>query len=223
MLELKSVSKTLSGERIFENVSLRVGNGELAVILCEDDEQRIILSSLIAGAISQSDGAILVNGYNLSKHKYKAAKQIGFIPAEGALYENMSVREFLFFVAEAKEIPYERINTKVQEVLELCDLESRADRLSQSLSYSDRRKVLLAQALLGDVSVLVICEAADELDVSARKVFSRVIREMLDRTASVVALCREDLFDADLEKTVYRLDGISLSDNTTQNTEDERE
>ncbi len=221
MIELKNVSKTLSGERIFENVSLRVGNGECAVILSESDEQTILLSSLIVGAIEVSEGAVLINGYNLSKQKSKVANQIGFVPAEGALYEDMTAREFLFFVAEAKSIPYERTSAKVGEVLAFCDLEVSADRLVASLSHSARRRLLLAQSILGTPSALVLCEPFEGLDASSKKIVSNVILNFLEQGTSIVALCREDNFNTEIERTLYMLDGTSLCAAQREEKEDE--
>ena len=210
MIELKAISKTLSGERILENISLRVGNGECAVILGESDEQRILLSSIAAGAIDVSSGSVSVSGYNLSKHKLKAASQIGFVPAEGALYERMTVREFLFFVAEAKGIPYERMGAKITDSLSFFDLEAYADRLASKIPYSARRRALLAQALLADPSALVLCDPFEELDAPSKKMFSSVIVGLAEKGASIIVICNEDSLPDNMNKSIYRLDGSSL-------------
>lgn len=210
MIELKGVSKTLLGERIFENISLRVGNGECAAIICEDDEQKILMTSILSCAVGVSEGAVIVGGYNASKHKIKAARQIGVVPAEGALYESMTVLEFLIFVAEAKEIPYERINAKVQDAVAFCALEPYRERLISSLSHSVRRRVLLAQAILTDVSALIICESGAELDTQSRKIFGNAVLTALSHGASVVILCGEGSFLTDFAKTVYETDGAGL-------------
>jgi ABC-2 type transport system ATP-binding protein len=210
LIELKNVSKTLSGERIFENISLRVGNGECATVLCERDEQKILMGSILSGSVGVSDGAVLIGGYNVQKHKMKAAKLIGVVPSEGALYENMTVMEFLFFVAEAKEILYERINAKVKDVLSYCALQSYAERLIGALSYSARRRVLLAQAILTEVSALIICDSGSKLDSETQKIFKDVILSFASRGASVVILRGEDSSLGETSETVYRMEGTSL-------------
>ena len=210
MIELKDVSKTLSGEKIFENISLRVGNGECAAIICERDEQKILMSAILSCSAGVSEGTVLVGGYDSKKHKIKASKQIGVLPAEGALYENMTVGEFLFFVAEAKEIPFERINAKVQDALVFCGLETYRERLIGALSHSVRRRALLAQAILTDVSALIICESAEELDSQSKKIFANAVLTSLSHGASVVLLCGEGSFLIDLANTAYKINGTAL-------------
>ena len=210
MIELKGVSKTLSGEKIFENVSLRVGNGECAAIICEREEQKILMTSILSCAAGVSDGAVVIDGYDAAKHRMKAVRQIGVVPAEGALYENMTLGEFLFFVAEAKEIPFERINARVQDALSLCALEAYRDKLIGALSHSVRRRALLAQAVIGDASALIICESGTELDAQSKKIFSNAVITALSRGASVVILCDEGSFAAELAGTVYKINGTVI-------------
>jgi ABC-2 type transport system ATP-binding protein len=143
----------------------------------------------MTGAISATEGRVSVNGYDVSKHHSKVALQIGYVPAEGALYERMSVEEFLFFVASAKKIPFERAGARVKDVCAICELDACKGRLISTLSFSIKRRVLLAQAILGDPSVLIVGDPFDNLDATTRKIFGDVIAELKSRGASVVLVC----------------------------------
>ena len=223
MIELKGVSKTLSGERIFENISFRVGNGECVAVICEGEEQKILMSSILSGSVGVSEGSVLVGGYDLSKHKLKASRQIGVVPAEGALYESMTVGEFLTFVAEAKEIVYERINAKMRDAITFCALETYKDHLISALSHSVRRRVLLAQAILTEVSVLIVCESAAELDTQSKKIFENAVFAAASGGASVVLLCSEDSFLRGLASAAYKIDGTGLCPIEASEEEGEKE
>ena len=212
MIELKNVSKTLSGEKIFENISLRVGNGECCAIVCDDAQKCIILLSVISGAIGVSEGAVIINGYDIAKNRSKAACQIGYVPAEGALYENLSVEEFLVFAAEAKQISYERAAAKIKDACVACELEDKREKLISKLSYSARRRLLLAQALLAEPSVLIVGEPFDLLDAQTRRVFEDVALQLKERGASVVLVASNADGMESLADIKYTLVGSGISD-----------
>ena len=114
---------------------------------------------------------------------------MGYVPLEGALYESMSVEEFLFFVASAKRIPFERAGARIKDVCAICELDACKERLISSLSFSVKRRVLLAQAILSDPSVLIIGDPFDGVDATTRKIFCDVIAEFRSRGASVILVC----------------------------------
>ena len=223
MIELKNVSKTLFREKIFENVSLRVGNGECAAVVCEDEDKRIIITSIMSGAMGISDGAVLIGGYNVARYKIKAAKQLAVVCAEGVLYDELNVQEFLFFVAEAKGVPYERINAKVKDAIDICSIGRYSERLMGSLPHSVRRRVLLAQALLAEVSVLIICESATEVDSQTRQIFENVILGLTEKGVSVVIVCSEDSSYLKLSKKVYKIRSMTISALKDVSKEDDEE
>ena len=120
--------------------------------------------NMITGYIASTEGEILIDGHNILEEPEEAKKKIGYLPEIPPLYVDMTVSEYLKFVAELKSIPKEKRSGNINEVMSTTKLQSVKDRLIKNLSKGYRQRVGLAQALLGYPEIIILDEPTVGLD-----------------------------------------------------------
>ncbi|MDR3120745.1 MAG: ABC transporter ATP-binding protein, partial [Clostridiales bacterium] len=120
--------------------------------------------NIITGYIPSSAGIVKVGGYDVMEEPEKVKRQIGYLPEQPPLYFDMTVLEYLTFVAELKKTPKNRRRAQIDEVMELMRIEDHRRRLIKNLSKGYKQRVGFAQALLGDPEVLILDEPTVGLD-----------------------------------------------------------
>ena len=141
-------------------------------------------------------------------------KFIGYVPAAVALYEEMTVLELMDFMGEAKGVDPDKRAKQIKEAVELMGLEDVSNRLIGSLSAAHRRRIVFAQAVLGNPSVIVVDEPFADSNAEERRDVEALL-EMLGRHKPIVlgSVEREDLL-ACTDVTAIDMDGVRLLDMT---------
>lgn len=119
---------------------------------------------MITGYIASTEGEVLIDGHNILSEPEEAKKKIGYLPEMPPLYQDMSVTEYLRFVAELKSIPKEKREQNIKEVMSTTRLHDVKNRLIRNLSKGYKQRVGLAQALLGYPEVIILDEPTVGLD-----------------------------------------------------------
>ena len=135
---------------------------------------------MLMGLLRPTEGAVKLHGVDVVASPDEARKLLGAVPEEPALYDYLTAREFLAFVAEVRGA------SGIDEALELTGLGSDADRLIREYSQGMRRKTALAAALLGDPKVLVLDEALNGLDPPSAAIVKEALRERVARGTTVL-------------------------------------
>jgi ABC-type multidrug transport system ATPase subunit len=135
---------------------------------------------MLMGLLRPSEGQVFVDGVDTAAEPLKARMRLGAVPEEPALYEYLTAREFLEFVAEVRGAP------DIADELALTGLGSDADRMIREYSQGMRRKTALAAAMLGDPSVLVLDEALNGLDPPSAARVKAALRAAVDRGRTVL-------------------------------------
>ena len=128
--------------------------------------------------MTETDGDVEVCGHSISSSTQVAQKEIGYVPENAPLYEEMYVREFLEFIAGMREIESEKIPDAVDRVLKTCALQSVEYQKIETLSKGFKRRVSLAQSLIHDPKVLILDEPTDGLDPNQKHDVRELIREL---------------------------------------------
>ncbi len=164
MIEIKNVSKKYGNFIAVDNISFNIKKGEIVGLLGPNGAGKSTTMNMITGFIEQTEGEIKVGGYDILKNPKQAKKQIGYMPEGVPLYNDLTVKEFVSYMADLKEVTTKEKKDKVQKVIEQTDLQDVQNKLIKNLSRGYKQRVSLAGALVGDPEILILDEPTVGLD-----------------------------------------------------------
>lgn len=164
MIEVKNVTKKYGNFVAVDNISFTVNDGEVVGFLGPNGAGKSTTMNMITGFIEPTDGTIIVNGFDTSKQSIKAKQEIGYMPEGVPLYIDLTVKEFVTYMAELKKVPHKEKKERVANVLRETGIEDVADRLIRNLSRGYKQRVSLAGALVGDPKIVILDEPTVGLD-----------------------------------------------------------
>jgi ABC-2 type transport system ATP-binding protein len=164
MIELQSVNKYYGTFQVLKDISFVVNKGEIVGFLGPNGAGKTTTMRILNGFLPATSGRAIVAGYDVEARPLEVKRRIGYLPENVSLYNDMTVREYLRFVAEAKKTPRREIGSRVAKISGQCGVESVSNRLIGSLSKGYRQRVGLAQAIINDPEVLIMDEPTTGLD-----------------------------------------------------------
>jgi ABC-2 type transport system ATP-binding protein len=169
-----------------EELSLEVRPGEILGFLGPNGAGKTTTLRVCAGLLRPDAGEIAVAGVSLTRHPLAAKARLGFVPDRPFLYERLSAREFLEFVAALYDVPPDQAQHRREELLERLELSRVADELIESYSHGMRQKVSLAAALLHDPPLAMLDEPLSGLDPHGARTLKDLLRERSARRLGVL-------------------------------------
>ena len=164
MIEVRNLVKKYGSHMAVNHLNFTIEKGKIYGFLGPNGAGKSTTMNMITGYIASTEGEILIDGHNILEVPEEAKKKIGYLPEIPPLYVDMTVSEYLKFVAELKSIPKEKRSGNIKEVMSTAKLESVKDRLIKNLSKGYRQRVGLAQALLGYPEIIILDEPTVGLD-----------------------------------------------------------
>lgn len=141
---------------ILDGISFTVGKGEILGIVGDKDSGKSTLMEIISGALDASSGSVEICGYDISSEPMQAKRRIGYMPERMSFYESMTVLEYLTFCAEARDVPYQRVQECVKDALTSTGLVAARSVIISRLNTLARCKLGLAQAVVSNPEVLLL-------------------------------------------------------------------
>lgn len=179
-LEVKNITKTIKKTAILHDISMELNTSEIVGLLGPNGAGKTTSFYAICGLIPPSSGDILIDGVNITKlpmHK-RSKMGIGYLPQESSIFKELSVEDNLMLAAEiAIEKNEDRIN-KVEQLLEMFNIEPIRNRLGISLSGGERRRCEIARALVGSPKFLFLDEPFAGVDPIAVKDIQNIIFDL---------------------------------------------
>jgi ABC-2 type transport system ATP-binding protein len=164
VIEVQHVTKRYGRVMAVDDVSFRVERGEILGFLGPNGAGKTTTMRILTGYMPASEGKALVAGYDVFTHPLEAKRRTGYLPEMPPLYPDMTVREYLDFVARIKAVPSAERKTRVAGVMERTRVADMAERHCSKLSKGYRQRVGLAQALIHNPEVLILDEPTAGLD-----------------------------------------------------------
>lgn len=164
MIEVTNLTKKYGKHIAVDHLSFRVEKGQIYGFLGPNGAGKSTTMNIMTGYLAATEGTVLINGHDIMKEPELAKKSIGYLPELPPLYMDMTVREYLQFVAELKKVPKKQRKLQVAEVMELTQITDMKERLIKNLSKGYRQRVGLAQAILGYPEVIILDEPMVGLD-----------------------------------------------------------
>ncbi len=164
MIEISHLTKKYGNHLAVDDLSLNIESGKIYGFLGPNGAGKSTTMNMITGYLGATSGTIRIDGEDIFENPEKARKKIGYLPELPPLYQEMLVREYLFFAAELKKIPKKEREAAVKEVMELTGIDEVSNRLIKNLSKGFKQRVGLAQAILGYPEVIILDEPTVGLD-----------------------------------------------------------
>lgn len=164
MIEVKNVSKKYGKFYAVRDINFSIKDGEIVGFLGRNGAGKTTTMNMITGFIEPTEGTIIVNGYDVDKKPKKVKESIGYMPEGTPLYSDLTVKEFVRYMAELKLVPRKERKTAVEKAINETGLEKVQNKLTKNLSRGYKQRVSLAGAIVGDPKILILDEPTVGLD-----------------------------------------------------------
>ena len=164
MIEINHLVKKYGDHIAVNDLSLNIESGKIYGFLGPNGAGKSTTMNIITGYLGATSGEVKINGFDVLAQPEEAKKCVGYLPELPPLYMDMTVLEYMNFVAELKQIPKDKRKSSVKEVMELTKIMDMKDRLIRNLSKGYRQRVGFAQAVIGYPEVIILDEPTVGLD-----------------------------------------------------------
>ncbi len=177
MIEFENVSKLFGQKVAVGDLSLTVPGGELFAFLGPNGAGKTTTIRMLVGLLRPSGGAVRVGGHDVVAKPRDATGMMGYVPDEAFLYDKLSGREFLQFVAEMRGLSREQAAAAIAGQSEQFDLEEFLDDLTETYSHGMKQRVVFASALLHEPQALIVDEPMVGLDPKTVRLVKDLLRQ----------------------------------------------
>ena len=186
-LEVKNLRKSLSQKQIVRDVSLKLQRGKTIGLLGPNGAGKTTTMRMITGFLSPTEGTIKVCNNDVAKYPLQIKEKIGYVPEGAPLYGEMTVLNFLKFIADVRKIPSSKLDMAIENAVKKLGLELVLYQQLETLSKGYKRRVGLSQAIIHDPDILILDEPTDGLDPNQKHEVRKLIKEMASTKAIIIS------------------------------------
>ncbi|MFZ0820096.1 MAG: ABC transporter ATP-binding protein [Candidatus Acidiferrales bacterium] len=212
MIEISQIRKSYKNTKALDGFNLQVAEGELIGLVGPNGAGKTTLIKILATLIRSDEGVARIAGIDVSRAKDSTKRIVGYMPDQPGLYQDMRVREFLEFFADAFQLRGSARLAAVDLALERSGLSSRSRAFVEELSFGMRQRLLMAKTLLHQPKVLLLDEPATGLDPLARIDLRHQLQQL---SAQGMTILVSSHILSDLEDICSRVALISSGRNAT--------
>lgn len=192
MITITELSKNFGSLKAVDRLSFQVNGGEVFGLLGPNGAGKSTTVKMMVGMLSPSEGEIEINGQSVKSDINRIKADLGYVPENCALYENLTGREHLEMVCNLHHFPLEKIEPQATKLIELFELKDSADKRIAGYSKGMKQRLLLAGAIIHNPSVLILDEPLSGLDANAQSLIRELISEFA-RSGKTVIFCSHTL------------------------------
>lgn len=164
MIRVENLTKYYGKRLAVDNISFNIAKGEIVGFLGPNGAGKTTTMRILTGFLAPTDGNAWIADYNLATHSLDARRHIGYLPEAVPLYTDMTVSSYLEFAARLRGMDINKIESRIDDVVEICHLEEYFDVLIGKLSKGFRQRVGVAQAIIHEPEVLILDEPTIGID-----------------------------------------------------------
>ena len=164
MITVKNVCKKYGSFVAVDNISFEINDGEIIGLLGPNGAGKSTTMNMLTGFIEPTSGEILISGFDISKKSKKAKANIGYMPENVPLYKDLTVKEFISYMAELKYVKGKDKKNMVADIMAKTNLTDVQNKLIKNLSRGYKQRVSMAGALVGNPKILILDEPTVGLD-----------------------------------------------------------
>jgi ABC-2 type transport system ATP-binding protein len=185
MIEIDDLTKRYGDFTAVDRLSLTTSGGEIFGFLGPNGAGKTTTIRIIAGLSLPTAGSVRVNGIDVVRDPVRAKGQLGYVPDRPYLYEKLTGRELLHFVADLYRRDWSQCEPRAVELLRYFELGDWVDARIENLSHGMKQKLVIVSALVHDPSVLVIDEPMVGLDALAQRQVKRLFHRLADEGKTI--------------------------------------
>ena len=185
MIEINNLVKRYGDKKAVNGISFTVNDDEVLGFLGPNGAGKTTTMNIITGYLSSTSGTVKVNGNDILEEPELAKKEIGYLPENPPLYTDMTVSEYLDFICDLKGVSKEERKSQLEKIINMVKISDVEDRLIANLSKGYKQRVGIAQALVGNPSILILDEPTVGLDPNQIIEIRRLIKN-LSKTHSII-------------------------------------
>jgi len=178
MIEVKNLTKRYGQIVAVDDLSFSVSQGEIVGFLGPNGAGKTTTMNIITGYLAPTEGTVMINGFDIIENPLEAKAGIGYLPDHPPIYPNMTVWEYLNFVADLKKVKRAGRKEHLDEIMELVKITEMRNRITKNLSKGYRQRVGLSQAMVGNPSTIILDEPMVALDPMQIIEMRQVIRDL---------------------------------------------
>ncbi len=185
MIETWDLTKRYGEQTAVDSLTLRAGPGELFGFLGPNGAGKSTTMKMLAGLLLPTAGGARIAGYNIADDPLEAKARLGYMAEDPLLYDKLTGREFLSFIAALYRVPEAEQRARIPNLLAGFDLADKGDELIESYSRGMRQKIALAAVLVHDPDVLILDEPTSGLDPRSARIVKDLLRDAVARGKTV--------------------------------------
>jgi ABC-2 type transport system ATP-binding protein len=216
MIEAKSLCKSYGAFKAVDDLSFKVEAGQILGFLGPNGAGKSTTMKMLTGFLTPSSGTALINGVDVVENSVAARTNIGYLPEGAPSYGEMTVLQFMFFVARARLIEKSSVPASVDKAIEKLNLSEVKHQPIETLSKGFKRRVGLAQAIIHDPQILILDEPTDGLDPNQKREVRHLIRDMSKEKIIIISTHILEEVAAVCNRVMIIAHGKLLADDTPQ-------
>ena len=191
------LTKNFGKVRAVDKLNLKIPYGKTYGLLGPNGAGKTTTVRMFNAIISNTSGNASVGGYDLLTQNEDIRRICGFLPESPGLYSKLTAKEFLEFIGELYYLPKDVISDRINELLELFDLEGRENDLLEGYSRGMKQKVCLCAALIQDPEIIFLDEPTSNLDPATARMVKNLISQLVKKADKTVFICTHLLDSAE--------------------------
>lgn len=178
MIEISDLTRNFGPIKALDSISFQVQRGEVMGFLGPNGAGKTTAMRILAGILAPTQGSVRVAGVDVIENPVEARAKIGFLPESPPIYDEMTVREYLTYLAALRRVPKTKMQAAVTYAMERCGLSQTADRLLRNLSKGYQQRAGIAQAIVHSPEVVILDEPTVGLDPIQIREIRQLIRDL---------------------------------------------
>jgi len=193
----EDLTKKFGNVLAVNKLSLKIPYGKTYGLLGPNGAGKTTTVRILNAIISKTSGNASIGGYDLLTQNEDIRRICGFLPESPGLYSKLSAKEFLEFIGELYYLPKDVISARIEELIDLFDLEGRENDLLEGYSRGMKQKVCLCAALIQDPEIIFLDEPTSNLDPAAARMVKNLISDLAKKADKTIFICTHLLDSAE--------------------------